>query len=893
MSFVASGPKTDVADTATATHELRWFRMEADEQGQALRGICPMMQWEKVPGVPGADRPLLTAGDAFAMCYTMARGMTDAVRGLRWIRHHLRAKKVQDMLAWALGRVASTRTSWGGLLKRLAAAAKAHDNADGALTLAPADYISIAETDAARRNAQAWLGDEFTLGLVAGQDEGMRALAWLEWHRTGYEQIEQPLLEAVHLAAIRCSRVENYGAVASWDAAQTTAVSYAVAVTLARGVAREPACAVYRVAGVSRAAIGREDISVAGMTIDGNTPYYMDRIAAMIETEAAVCGAEDAGALALMLLEQSGVSCSLSEAIDLIAELAQTMLPPAQAAPARLFTPLGIRALMARVKKYHSFLALPVVQAMEPMDRLYALQNRMGEGSGRASEAWTASSTEPGPRADGAITGYGQRLAAEKEVGNNPSILAHAVEMCGTSFDKNALLQLLLVAATTAQPTRRGTGLTHQLAAGTLPGHVVDQRLAITSTLWEDAGGGYLGTHVGKQLVDLGFALAEQVRGLKLDALAKAVMRTSGDKVDFYNDLVIAVLEHIHTHQASQGAVRMARVPAAQIYKDFFLNLKLPKLVHAVYKALGRHFSGEHSVSFTIEQSNAFMMFNVGVTEASTRFLTEAQAELFHAVTGEERAGYAPTLDARNCAAAIPAVQLRGADTEGGRGEWKRKQTLAQKAAVERQSKALTETLHGALCAPTAAGYVATNAAAAGAPVTPKAPPALAAVTPTPNWLKPAAGTPTSAAAAQEALELKAAREAAKKQQSKEAQEALIGAKCGFKDNGKTFYIGSVEYDAERAAKDNPGICIGHLFTKDLPPGAPTACDDPTSEDHKGPKSKCHAKCSGVKASWYNIKGVQRRMEFNEKRKRDGDGGGSGAGRGGGSRGGGKSGKGK
>ena len=152
-----------------------------------------------------------------------------------------------------------------------------------------------------------------------------------------------------------------------------------------------------------------------------------------------------------------------------------------------------------------------------------------------------------------------------------PGIITDAIAFAEASTGCNyvSLLAVLLMGCTTASPNRKPTGLSHQLAAGKMPGHLVDGRLAITTTAWAQYGPEYLGHYLGKALVKLGICSAKQARGMKFATLAKQVFDPTA-VVDYVNDMLLVAIEHMHT-AGSNGQASMGRVDYSMRYKDILL----------------------------------------------------------------------------------------------------------------------------------------------------------------------------------------------------------------------------------------------------------------------------------------------------------------------------------
>ena len=841
MPFVATTGYADCADNAWGAHELGFFRFAADETGQALRGLCPGIKWEKQPGgPPGQDRPVCLYSDAASLAYTVAKEFTATTHARLWIFAPLAPARIDTLVQWVLSHVDTTECSWGGLAERAGAAASAHDNADAALTIGAADLLHL-PTDAPGlgNDAAAWLQEQFTIGMVASQDGGGRALAWLESHRIGVRQIQMQVIERLRTAAQRLGRLDAHiphpGSVED-----RTEWAAACAVVLACSVVPEPSCLVYRSERSGRNLIGREELHAAGLATDGNAPYYRDRLAAIVCAKSAL---KEHVVLAYAVKPATGV-LTARDAADLLGTYGAMALTTAQADPARLFTPHGVIMLAAALFDYATFLRLPEIANTRPEQRARSLAQKMTEGGPTVLSHSSAGSYANPLRSDGGMAGYKQLLLTESMRGDNPSIIAEAISMVQTpGYDVLNVLKVLLCGTSTLEPNRKPTGLSHQLAVGILPAHSIDHRLAPVATMWAEHGPSYLGKYVGKKLVALGYVTAEQVKALKYIRLSKTLF-AKDDPSDFVNDMVVTTQEHIHTSQ-SPYATAMTRVPAADRYADLFINLKMPQLLHAVFQCVGRHFSGDHSLRQVVEESNAFMAFNVGVTAASTAFLSAAQQALFVGVFSEENSGYTPTLDVRNPAAAIPPVQLRGSADEGARGDFARKQILAQRASLERQSRALSETLDGQVGMPTAASYVS-MCGGGGA--------AAAHAHGDANEKKRKA----EAAAEAKAKKLRDTPWPSDAERAEMGKYSHAGEKFGFDDLGDVFYCGKTRWDAKKAAQDHPNLCLTHFFLSSLPGVAgvdhPEGCDDEHDEAHKGPGATAHKIPDGTKASSYRIR---------------------------------------
>ena len=140
-----------------------------------------------------------------------------------------------------------------------------------------------------------------------------------------------------------------------------------------------------------------------------------------------------------------------------------------------------------------------------------------------------------------------------------------------------------------------------------MPDHLVDGRLAITTTAWAQYGSEYLGHYLGKALIKLGICSAKQARGMKFTTLAKQVFDPTA-VIDYVNDVLLVAIEHMHT-AGSNGQASMGRVDYSKRYKDILLNLRLPPLVSALYQCLGQQHEGEGSVHHVINNSNSCLLY--------------------------------------------------------------------------------------------------------------------------------------------------------------------------------------------------------------------------------------------------------------------------------------------
>ena len=209
MPFVATAGYADCLDPAVANHGLQHFRFTSDEQGQAFRGLVPNIWWDSVVGLPGQDRPVMLFSDAQMFAYSVVREIKGAALARVWLVSPLTSGACEQLLLWALNAVERTACSFGGALGRMAEKAKAHDNTDVALSLDDTSYLVLpADLPGAGNDAAMWL-QELTVGAVAAQDGGPRALGWLEWHRAGVQQVRQPAIETLRTCASRLGRLDN------------------------------------------------------------------------------------------------------------------------------------------------------------------------------------------------------------------------------------------------------------------------------------------------------------------------------------------------------------------------------------------------------------------------------------------------------------------------------------------------------------------------------------------------------------------------------------------------------------------------------------------------------------------------------------------------------------
>ena len=292
MPLVATtGDHADADDSAYGLHGLQLFRLQEDSVGRALRGVCPELAWDAVPMPPGGDRPLLPAQDAQCLAWWAVRHVAGDTQGLSWLRRApLKSAKVDTILAWAVRTVGRDPTNVGGLLNRLGAAARRYDNADGLLTVSAADLLELplSPAPAGTPNAAEWLAEGLTLGMVLAQEEGAKAVAWLEYHRVGIRQAQQAVVEGAVAAAARAGRLDAAAAAAVLiNAAERAIVAEAAAATVARDLLQEPALWKYKAPGAARVAVGREELSKAGTDALGTSAFMQDRLVGMVQAEAA------------------------------------------------------------------------------------------------------------------------------------------------------------------------------------------------------------------------------------------------------------------------------------------------------------------------------------------------------------------------------------------------------------------------------------------------------------------------------------------------------------------------------------------------------------------------------------------------------------------------------
>ena len=844
----------------THAHERKWMRLRP-EACKALQAVCPEMQT-----LSNAASTFHVAADVFAIAWAVARAMEDAVKAARWDKWPLGSVRAEELVEWLLKSIEKTPTSWAGLLLRAELARDAHDNGDDALTIIVGDLsASTREADngvAAGKKPLPYMA-HLTYGALQSSTVGFRAIAWMELNRAaqGARLRSRVASAAVKLAYDMGILVDGGD---DWDVEDEE-----TAVAAARVIAQ--ACGTYDLwlysqQGVLRTSMAHEELNAAyDTTMDGRNPFYTARISAMISLTPtlrryALKGAPTAALVGLLV--QYGGAC----------------LPPHQTGQAFLATPAGIRTLEQAISHLGTWFTLPAVAALDPPQRAAAFVTKMADnvaqtGGDRSGQLGPSDATGGGP-------GHGQRVLRAKDHGHMPGIITDAIAFAeaGTGCNYVALLAVLLMGRTTASPNRKPTGLSHQLAAGKMPGHLVDGRLAITTTAWAQYGSEYLGNYLGKALIKLGICSAKQARGMKFATLAKQVFDPTA-VIDYVNDVLLVAIEHMHT-AGSNGQASMGRVDYSKRYKDILLNLRLPPLVSALYQCLGQQHEGEGSVHHVINNSNSVVLWNGGITALSNACLSESQQQLIGGVAREAALSYSATLDFKNPEAAIPEVQLRGDATAGARGAWSLVTEGIARAAEERQQRAFTETLGGTISAPTTAAYAGM---AAQAP----------AVKPQDAADKKAEEQRKRARDSASGEWVDGADTGAKQQQRRD----LSGAKHTYSgEGGKVLAIGPDSeggytcYDADKARKALPaGQCVAHFFTFSLNAqyNCPMGCDDPTHDDHKGVDPTAHRwQADMPKVSDFNLNASDRGKEKNasdrgkEKSKGIGKDGGKGKGKG-------------
>ena len=244
MSFVAGDDYAEkVHHSATERHKLQAFCFASEATAEALTGICPRLQTQRVPMGTGI-RTVFAYADVEALAWTTAlRADTEAGAKI-WIRSALRPDVIDEMLRWGLNHIRSNPCSWGVLLGRLRAAKDAHagtdqvirgddlfdlpetspaldrareaneaataayNNATAAASSAPAPAPAapapptpVGRDAYARMEATPWLRHMCVWDL-SQQERGCDLLAWFAYNREGATLLPQPAIEALLPAAL-------------------------------------------------------------------------------------------------------------------------------------------------------------------------------------------------------------------------------------------------------------------------------------------------------------------------------------------------------------------------------------------------------------------------------------------------------------------------------------------------------------------------------------------------------------------------------------------------------------------------------------------------------------------------------------------------------------------
>ena len=184
----------------------------------------------------------------------------------------------------------------------------------------------------------------------------------------------------------------------------------------------------------------------------------------------------------------------------------------------------------------------------------------------------------------------------------------------------------------------------------------------------------------------------------------------------------------------------------------------------------------------------------------------------------------------------ILSIRSRFSELEGARGRWGRLKTAIIKAGVERRSRTFAETMPSKLEAPGLSAFeITTQSHKRDRNTIDKHEAAIVKTKVAPDDETPDDAPPN-------------------KKKGAEAPD-YAGAKFGFKNQGKTFFLGKTEWDAEAAKKEwGTDVCIPYLLTRNLP-GAPNCCPTPGHPDH----------CDGGKAH-LQPEGKAARGKFNLKK---------------------------
>ena len=511
--------------------------------------------------------------------------------------------------------------------------------------------------------------------------------------------------------------------------------------------------------------------------------------------------------------------------------------------PKRLFTVFGMRALQRAVTLYNDWATSGDTQALVAPERFEAfmalVEKSRGPLGGMGTLGYVASSGGGGGGGGGgganplqSREGLRVALGRARLQHDTPAIIDDAIsELERPGHDPLDVLQLLFTGKTSAAPGRAASSLTVMIAWNTVQGTLLDARLAPVAMYSHHNGGRYLGRAIGTRLVKAGLCLADDVATLEFDRAFEILRGKSwGSSFDAYNLLILPLVQQVQC-AGTLGETKVEPYAAEYVYKDILLNLRLPKLVSWAFEAVAIPHQGPDSFRAVLDNANAFALFNGGVTGASTKLIMTAIATLLRGILSEGYQHHAPHRDVANLDAKLNDHFLRGADTEGARGVFKKFIASMLRAAHERRERTFSETMPTQIAAPGLSAFSLTTKRAANPDTRPTKQPRLD------ESGGGGGGDDDDDTAAAEARKLAAEKEANRKRD-------FADAKSYFRKNAEEWCIVPKEgkmvvYDAKAAAEEyGPDVCLPFLFARGLP-NAPSCCPKPGDPNH-AEGGKCH-----------------------------------------------------
>ena len=677
------------------THQCGCMTLSAEQQAALLKAVVPGASWKTC----GA-RSAMQYSDFMKLCSTFMEADSD-FDDRPWLTTAIKATTLASQLEVVLSKCSMTAKPWNAFMMELEACWQTMSDAERPPTVKVSNCITV--TMVAETHAQAipaWM-QLITWGALRRSASGLRGMGWLE--QAACKRFNSSPLNK---SSPGCKVLELLNEVAekldiSNAHTEDDDRAYNV-ITILNNVVLDPSQEKYVLPGAERWSTARDEARNAGDGRNGQSFLAQDRLALVIRAVADTVHLVTKGCR------------TLQARLSVVQQLGNSYLPAHVADPNILFTPDGIRELERRVQKKKPLLELVQADSNAGVQALLAtlLDNSVEERSlllsgGNAGDIGGGS----GQGQEAAHGGYSfsARLSAAKLESDNAAILADLGTLlldAATAADGMAVLQLLFHGCTTAAPNRKPSGLTHQMAWGKLPGHWVDPQFAHITSISKNQMGAYLVKAVTAKVTNMKLADKSAFSSLNLDRLAESLRQDEWAKkageqqdqwehfVDFYNDLLIPVYRCIHAGD-SERLQRYKSVPKDKVYLDPLLNQKLPKLVGAVFEAIGRPHDGSGTLRGEISACTDWVDFHSGTSLHRTMAIAKGQRALILGLLNEASTWGAPARDARNPQAKLTVAFLGGSADAGARNKWAELQERVRKSEVRSQERNIDEGVDG------------------------------------------------------------------------------------------------------------------------------------------------------------------------------------------------------